>query len=334
MNGPPTSGGCYLTLSQMDNICSCWEFNPITKRIRVVAPKTKLEPYPDYETDEDKTARLVAGLCNRRIPTGRNQPERRRGSRSQSPFSSGGEEEDQDSGYETAEREAGEVSAGDDTAPSSGRRRQGRRRKGARGDEQAGSNDEFKKPAKTNDNDNDSKKRKRSRSGQLDKSSRRKNKRVKRSTQSAKQIAKDPDDDYTITNTDFRKWRDSISNKRGRRKKQARRTSADRSSSDEFSNDASSDDSRSSIRKWGASSVIVENPAFKRHERLKNPRKRFGSVTAVRATDVKKRRRKQRTTESNNEFGGTGDHTGSGNESGGLIIDDEKPITNVESFWS
>lgn len=330
MNAPPTSGGCYLTLSQMDNICSCWEFNPETKRIRVVAPKTKLEPYPDYETDEDETARLVAGLCNRKIPIGRNQPERRRGARSQSPLSSGGEEESKDSGYESAGRESGEGSAGDDTAPTSGRRRQGRRRKRARGDEQAGSNDEHPKQAKLNGKISNTK-RKRSRSGQLDKSSRRKNKRVKRATQSTKQIAEDPTDDYVITNTDFRKWRDSFSNKRGGRKKRTRRDSADRSSSDEFSN-VSSDDSRSPIRKkWRANSVIVDNPAFKRHERLKNPRKRFGSVIPVRATDLKKRRRTQRTTDNNDEFVGTG---GSGNESGGLIIDEEKPISNVESFWS
>ncbi|CAG5090723.1 Oidioi.mRNA.OKI2018_I69.PAR.g12700.t1.cds [Oikopleura dioica] len=54
----------------MSNICSFWEINPLTSRVRVRAPKTKAEPYPDYDTEEEGTARLVAGLCNRTIPIG------------------------------------------------------------------------------------------------------------------------------------------------------------------------------------------------------------------------------------------------------------------------
>lgn len=102
------NGGCYLSLSQMENICSFWEINPLTNRVRVRAPKTKEEHYPDYDTSEDETARMVAGLCNRALPRGSHKIAGKKRSREivseiRSSGESSGEESIADSGYVSEE---------------------------------------------------------------------------------------------------------------------------------------------------------------------------------------------------------------------------------------
>ena len=64
------NGGCYLDLETIDNIASEWEYDPVTMRVRVKAPKTKEEPYPDYDKKETESAEQVSRLCNREIPVG------------------------------------------------------------------------------------------------------------------------------------------------------------------------------------------------------------------------------------------------------------------------
>ncbi|CAG5106479.1 Oidioi.mRNA.OKI2018_I69.chr1.g2862.t1.cds [Oikopleura dioica] len=91
MNNALVNGGCFVRLSILDNIASFWELNPKTNRIRVIAPKTKAEPYPDYETDEDASARTIAGVCNREIPYGSDRATRKSRKRSLSESESEGE---------------------------------------------------------------------------------------------------------------------------------------------------------------------------------------------------------------------------------------------------
>jgi len=64
------NGGCFISLDQLDNICSHWELNPTTMMCRIQAPKTKEEPYPDYNAEETETAHEISRLCNREIPVG------------------------------------------------------------------------------------------------------------------------------------------------------------------------------------------------------------------------------------------------------------------------
>ncbi|CAG5081150.1 Oidioi.mRNA.OKI2018_I69.PAR.g9799.t1.cds [Oikopleura dioica] len=93
MNNALVNGGCFVRLSILDNIASFWELNPKTNRIRVIAPKTKAEPYPDYETEEDTSARTIAGICNREIPYGSDRATRKSRKRSVSESESESESE-------------------------------------------------------------------------------------------------------------------------------------------------------------------------------------------------------------------------------------------------
>ncbi len=99
------NGGCYLDLEQLDNISSEWELNPETMRVRVKAPKTKEEAYPDYDTEEAETAHQVSRLCNREIPVGSRSHSENSGKKQESEeqgFARGEGEEESDSEEEAS----------------------------------------------------------------------------------------------------------------------------------------------------------------------------------------------------------------------------------------
>ena len=91
------NGGCYISLAQLDNIASNWELNPVTRRIRCKAPKTKEEPYPDYDSEECETAKQISALCNREIAVGSGPPAKSAGegkASDESKIQKGGESEE------------------------------------------------------------------------------------------------------------------------------------------------------------------------------------------------------------------------------------------------
>ena len=57
----------------LDHFCSDYKINPDTGNIRFEAPKTKGPPFPDYDEEESKTAKLLGRLCDRVYPHGKSE---------------------------------------------------------------------------------------------------------------------------------------------------------------------------------------------------------------------------------------------------------------------
>ena len=335
MNKVPLNGGCYLSLSQMDNICSFWEINPLTNRVRVRAPKTKEENYPDYDRKEDKTARMVAGLCNRTLPDSTDQRVRKGGERKR--------------GERARVEEAGEVpwsEAESDEFNTS----DGGSDYETNNEHEAEFPSKFKKPTDPGKRykstaekfDKIGRKRKRS-TRQLDRASRAEGKRDKRDNANSA-IGNSKADGYTISSNDLRNWRSAIHDADNRRSGQSRRNPNTEIAS-AWEDSASEDEPVGrKRRKRGVSiprnsgrteSVIVDNPAYRYRRNLEHPRKKFGRVTTVRAGERKRKQRKQRSRSYESDKSsarGASESNSDDNDDDG-DEDSDEPVESVSNFW-
>ncbi|CAG5102721.1 Oidioi.mRNA.OKI2018_I69.chr1.g434.t1.cds [Oikopleura dioica] len=287
----------------MLNICSFWEINPLTNRVRVRAPKTKAEPYPDYDTEEEGTAQLLAGLCNRKIPRG--QARRSRRIRGQAPRDRSEEASEPES---TFEEKTWPPAEGETTL------------NGANNydDFESEISDDYSKPSRRRNVKSTG--RKRRRAGSMDKDSieesqsvtRRKRGRIE-APKEVRRKRRANDDGYTITSDDFRKFRNSIYDATHRSKKSKNRrievpsgtdseqvsdftdgdesvsTRTDSKSADDSQYSTDDNDQRNAgngrknPRNSRELSVIVENPAYNFNKRkTEKNRAPAGRVITVR----------------------------------------------------
>ena len=67
--------GIVFSLPQLDSICASWEINNRTGAVRVKAPKTGLEhgAYPDYDKYATKTAKSISRVLRRKLPRSNTQ---------------------------------------------------------------------------------------------------------------------------------------------------------------------------------------------------------------------------------------------------------------------
>jgi len=68
-------GGPVIPAASLKAICSYLEWNPETRYLRFAAPKTKLEVYPDYNSHETASAKLIADSVRHEFPVGTNPAE-------------------------------------------------------------------------------------------------------------------------------------------------------------------------------------------------------------------------------------------------------------------
>ncbi|CAG5089848.1 Oidioi.mRNA.OKI2018_I69.PAR.g12374.t1.cds [Oikopleura dioica] len=356
----------------MLNICSFWEINPLTNRVRVRAPKTKAEPYPDYDTEEEGTAKLLAGLCNRKIPRG--QARRSRRIRGQAPRDRGEEASELESGFE---EETGSPTKGETTL------------NGANNYDYSESeiSDDYSKSSRRREVK--SRGRKRRRVGSMDEDSieesqpvaRRKRRRIEAPKEVRRKRRKN-DDGYTITSDDFRKFRDSIYDATHRSQKSKNRrieissgtdseqisdfndqddrssTKSDSKSADEsqFSDDdndkRNARDGRKNSRNPREHSVIVENPAYNFHKRkTEKNRAPAGRVITVRkpkesekSEQLPKSRKRGRPSNSistkrapakrRRKSPEYSENEGTTSDTGDNNEDDEPVLESTANFWS
>ncbi|CAG5111891.1 Oidioi.mRNA.OKI2018_I69.chr2.g6162.t1.cds [Oikopleura dioica] len=348
----------------MENICSYWEINPITNRVRVRAPKTKEENYPDYDTEEDETAKMVAGLCNRTLPRGSSKKSRKRRA-----FSSSDEEEKSSEEEEESDEENGQY-----TIARNQRRYQQQEQRDFYDSEDS---QDFEK----------------SRSKRKFKKARRKKKpTVIRTTtkRGRKRLYKDVDvssceedepnrrhpikrtkrkanksDGYSITSSDFRKWRNSIHDTNNRSSKRSRKYyDSETTSNDEDSDVDESEESDNETRpkskdarkKSGgrhniarradsrrSQSVIVENPAYKFKRQNERSKRSVGRVTTVSKPPNKSKSGKSKSGKSASNKNKKGDK-GAGDSSEGEKSEydsdrgdnvvENRAVTDITDFWT
>ncbi|CAG5113875.1 Oidioi.mRNA.OKI2018_I69.chr2.g7965.t1.cds [Oikopleura dioica] len=285
----------------MLNICSFWEINPLTNRVRVRAPKTKAEPYPDYDSEEEETARLVAGLCNRSIPYSKDGRTRQARGRAT---------EGDESGSESGSVISGEGAEDEEASYERKRTSTKRKRKfnDAFNDEQEYRNDSDYDEEQHGD-------KRRRKTGRLRAEHERHSRSMDKehfkqgkssSWKNAGKIAgrkrkRSPTDGFTITSDDYRRFRRSVYDNSNRRKESRNRRaeSPSRVDSDQLSENATAhdseddydkqesisrtQDSRAARRYSRERSVIVENPAHKfKRRRTGDWESPAGRVTTVR----------------------------------------------------
>lgn len=66
-----------VPLSILDSLCSKWELDPETKKIRVIGPKTREHEFPNYSSCDDLNGKGLSDLADRKLPTG-SRPSRKR----------------------------------------------------------------------------------------------------------------------------------------------------------------------------------------------------------------------------------------------------------------